>query len=807
MIIRKVRLAPFGAAADKTYTFDRGLNVLLGPNEAGKSTLINAIYAVLFLPGNTAKSSKEWKNFLQNCLPYPAGDTARVEIEAEAASGESFSYSCAWGGAREERMLLAGGSEINDPREARKRLQEQLRFGAGTYKGILFARQEEMNRTFEMLKENREALATVSGLLRSALHESGGVSLEDLETKIIREYDRLLLNWDPDLDGPRGGRDINNPHKVNVGAILGAYYRQEEVRRRLKDTQALEDKISTLNRELADKEQEQALTAQQLQNMEILEEDVRQRSGLEPKLESIQVKEAGLRSVISEWPRVDERVKGLEKDITDGNRRLDALQNELKEAEVIVESRRKRELLKQALPLQEDIQSSEDELQKLPPVGKDELIFLEQKHQEKERLRGLAEAMKIRASFRVNRPLELTVTSGLAEAEKMEVDQDVSLEGAGRLILEGKDWTLNIQAGDEDVEELMARAEQAGRDFTEKLRLLSLDSLEEAREKAARREDLERRIQQGRIRLESCLGQLSLEELKKEVEKAGPDKGVREPGQIKTDIEEVRFSLESSSYKLEQEKKKLQQWVDKYDSYDRALDELAGLRQQSGEIRQKLEDLSPLPEEFANADQFIVSLKAVRRQNQEIKERILDLKAELSELQHRMPEESTEELQAVFELAEEELEKLKRQGKAIMLVREEFYTLKEELDLDTYEPLKKAFARYLALATNNRYKLAELDGALPESIISTEGKTLPVDLLSAGTTSGTALALRLAMAEYLLQDAGGFLIMDDPLVNLDPERKKSSARAVQEFSRKKQVLIATCDPGTAELLGGKTVPV
>ncbi len=805
MIIRKVRLAPFGAVADKTYAFDAGLNILLGPNEAGKSTLINAIYAVLFIPANIRKSSEDWKSFLQNCLPYPSGDTARVEIEFETVSGELVSYRCAWGGAREEKMFLPDGSEINDPGEARRRLQDQLRFGAGTYKGILFARQEEINRTFERLKENREALVTVSDLLRAALHESGGVSLDELETKINQEYDRLLQNWDPDLDAPRGGRDINNPHKKNIGAILSAYYRREGLRRRLRDTQALEDKITAFNLELAEKKQELESASSRLEKMEALEEDARQRSSLEPKLDSIREKEAGLKGVISEWPRAEEKIEGLAREIGEGQRRLETLQEELEAAEKIIETRRKRELLQQAGPLREEINSSEKERQKLPPIGKDELKYLEQKHRERARLKELAEAMKIKASFRARRPLELTVTSGLEEGRKVEVEGELFLEGAGRLILEGEDWAINIQAGDENVEDLMERAEKAGRDFNDKLDKLSLDGLDQARETAARREDLEKKIEANRIKLESCLGQFTLEELEKAIEEAGPEVNVRDPEQIKADIEEVRFSLNSSNYRQEQEQEKLQKWEEKYGSHDQALDELAGLRQQALEIKKKLEVLAPLPEEYESADQFIASLKRMRDLDGEIKERIFDLKSELAEMQSRMPEESTEELRAGYELADDQLEKLKRQGRAIMKVREEFYDLKAELDIDTFAPLKDLFARYLSLATNNRYNLAELEGALPASITAAGGKTLPVNLLSAGTVSGAALALRLAMAEYLLQGAGGFLIMDDPLVNLDPERKKSAARAVEEFSREKQTLVATCEPVTADLLGGRIV--
>ena len=80
-----------------------------------------------------------------------------------------------------------------------------------------------------------------------------------------------------------------------------------------------------------------------------------------------------------------------------------------------------------------------------------------------------------------------------------------------------------------------------------------------------------------------------------------------------------------------------------------------------------------------------------------------------------------------------------------------------------------------------------------------------MELLSAGTTAGVALALRLAMCAYLLQGAGGFMIMDDPLVNFDPERKKAAAGVIQKFARTSQLIVTTCDPETARLLGGNLI--
>ena len=48
MILRKLELKHFGKFGERTFEFRRGMNLVTGPNEAGKSTLMEAIPAVLF---------------------------------------------------------------------------------------------------------------------------------------------------------------------------------------------------------------------------------------------------------------------------------------------------------------------------------------------------------------------------------------------------------------------------------------------------------------------------------------------------------------------------------------------------------------------------------------------------------------------------------------------------------------------------------------------------------------------------------------------------------------------------------------
>ncbi len=72
--------------------------------------------------------------------------------------------------------------------------------------------------------------------------------------------------------------------------------------------------------------------------------------------------------------------------------------------------------------------------------------------------------------------------------------------------------------------------------------------------------------------------------------------------------------------------------------------------------------------------------------------------------------------------------------------------------------------------------------------------------LSTGTVQQLYLALRMALLD-VNPEVGRSLpvVMDDPLVHFDPERRAEAARAIAEFSVRRQVLFFTCDPDTADL--------
>jgi uncharacterized protein YhaN len=75
------------------------------------------------------------------------------------------------------------------------------------------------------------------------------------------------------------------------------------------------------------------------------------------------------------------------------------------------------------------------------------------------------------------------------------------------------------------------------------------------------------------------------------------------------------------------------------------------------------------------------------------------------------------------------------------------------------------------------------------------------DLLSRGTAEQLYLSLRLGLVAHLGDVGAGLpVLMDDVLVNFDPDRRRGAAEAIAEFSTIRQVVLFTCHPETATLM-------
>ena len=109
---------------------------------------------------------------------------------------------------------------------------------------------------------------------------------------------------------------------------------------------------------------------------------------------------------------------------------------------------------------------------------------------------------------------------------------------------------------------------------------------------------------------------------------------------------------------------------------------------------------------------------------------------------------------------------------------------------------------FFASFTNGRYtRIFSLPG---ENRIEVEGQTgerKDIPDLSRGTAEQLYLALRFGLVREFAKRAEPLpVVMDDILVNFDPDRARQACKAINELSKDQQVLLFTCHPETVELV-------
>ena len=113
----------------------------------------------------------------------------------------------------------------------------------------------------------------------------------------------------------------------------------------------------------------------------------------------------------------------------------------------------------------------------------------------------------------------------------------------------------------------------------------------------------------------------------------------------------------------------------------------------------------------------------------------------------------------------------------------------------------KSVSRYFRDMTDGLYDAVSFDPAKGEiSVRGRDGDTLPAAKLSGGAFDQLYLAIRLSVAEAVLEDSRGFFIFDDPFIKADIHRLKKQMSILTKvtragwqvlyFSAKKEVLDA-----------------
>jgi len=802
MIIRRLTLSPFAGIAHREICFHRNLTVVLGPNEAGKSTLAAALRLLLFTPARCGKHifRKEVAPF----MPLGGGNTIRADLEFTTAEDEEGGYrlSRSWGDGEQSELQLPEGGLLSGDEAVQQRLNQLLGLREGTWRTVLFAGQSAVAEALESLDSGGDPVTDLAAILRRALFETDGISIERLEQSIEEEHAACFRRWDRELQRPENNRGIDNPYSREVGRILQAFYDRENARRVRDAALEFEQELDRMNTSLRRLTGDTERLALFLEENRQTAEDARQRTVKELERQTRLQEEDRLRKVTGAWPAAEQEAKELTRRLAGLKATKAALAEELGAAAAAAAGRLDLEKLKQADQARQALGEAEAVLAGLSVVNGETFQGLVSLKQSLDQLTASLRAGRLTLSFTAKSSLPLTTRRDLDQPEEHQLaaDEPLSLEAGGRISLEHPQWYLAVSSGDTDLSELQLRYDRQAAEMAQRLQALGFNDLDAARSAHDAWAAAGGEVVARRRRLELVLDGDSEETLRERCP-AAADAGGHRPVELIA-REEGRTTAEITAVEglMTENEGQLSTWQSDHGTLDAVLDLLLEKRAARQSAEADLSGLNPLPE-GEESEAFLSRFDKSRSEHRQLSEGLSGQKMELLEFQTRGPRETLEEAEAALRDALTAEQRVLREAEAVDRIKETFRQVRSSMDAETMDPWLRELERVMPGLTAGRFSGIGAGSAARLA----DGTEVPADRLSMGTRAGVGLAVRLAMARYFLGTGNGFLVLDDPLVDMDPQRQAMAANLIRTFAGERQTVLFTCHPNHAKLLGGDCV--
>jgi DNA repair exonuclease SbcCD ATPase subunit len=326
MILKSIRLHPFASFTDKTIDFNKGMNVIYGENEAGKSTLFRSIRAVLFYSVHPAKNSSEYRD-IQKYFPLPQSNFTHVTLKF-TCNGEEGELSKLWSTNQKEgkALLTYKGQSIIVDKDVAEAMAQLLKLNRASWEHILFIPQSSIQHTISDLKDNSNQLQSIDQSLQK---ENGDIDAAKFLASIRDEIERYYQRWDKENSQPEGGKGVNNPWKQNVGKILEAYYEKEKIVASLIQLEATTDKLDIINKNIYEIEALVSPLEAFIKEGQPLLADATAREGIENNIAQIDTKINPFKGIYKEWILLEGTLPEFQNQHIKSEERLNGLKEEI----------------------------------------------------------------------------------------------------------------------------------------------------------------------------------------------------------------------------------------------------------------------------------------------------------------------------------------------------------------------------------------------------------------------------------------------------------------------------------------------
>jgi len=801
MIVQRIRLHPFAGLTDRDVAFQRGLNVVLGPNEAGKSTLVNALKLCLFQP--TKYYKRTWDNEISRYLPVGGGDTIQVEL-IFAAADRSWTLRKAWGGTCRSE-LECDGQLITEDAAVDGQLRDLLVRKQGSYENVLIAYQSHMPDSLSRLAENAEQTEDFANLLRKAAFETDGVSIEAMSASIEEQLKEQYERWDLDAGRPEGGRGLENRWRRGVGKLLDAWYRRESVKRALAAARAHEELMDAVNAEIGRLEAEvEDLSGFVDQNRAVIEAARSQRV-LAAEKKALEVDYGTLAEINHRWPALEENLRQHQKEHETHRKRVEVLGEELERAEAHSQSRSLVERFSRAAEKKEKVAETSRALEEAKTIDPARLAELVEENKKLEQTRISLEAGRMTLEFHAQEQIELRVQRDLQIEEDRALDRGETIEvrAGGRIEIRHADWSLTARSGDADFEQLQRRHQAAEERARALLSELECGDVDEATRASEAGQSNRKQLARLQSELEEILDGRSYDELEASARKVAEIEVPRPVQAVVQDLTDEKTRLQAAKGALSAGQEQVGAWQAAYGSKDGVLERLVEKKAELGGKTRELEKLAPLLAGAEDTEALIAGYDAKKRALEGASSALSDKKIERAGLVP--PDQTQEELAEELTETESDFLRIEERGESLRRVQIAFEAARTEMDAETLDPWLGELEQIVTPLTDGRYRTVRLEEKSWGVACRPDEAELPYELLSLGTRSCLGLAVRLSMARHFLQGLGGFVVLDDPLVDMDPARQQAACEILRRFAEDKQVIVLTCHPRHEQLLQGNRI--
>jgi len=797
VILRRLRVHPFGRFADREVSFGPGLTVVLGPNEAGKSTLWYSLRTVLLRPAKL--SSVKFQENVRRFVPVDGGDVVRATVEFEAG-GDTYVLARHWGSSPGSELRQPRGGPLTDEKAVQDRMAELLPSSPETVAAVLMVRQSELGDSLITLGA-KGALDDVSAVLRRVVQQTGGVSVEQVRRRLVETADALYGRWDRERGAPEKNRGIENPWKNDVGEVLAAWYAAERLRADLDGARAYERDLDTLNRGIEDAEAELRGHEAFLEDNAAASRDAAGRRTLEAELALEAEGRGRLMRDADEWPVREAREKDLAGLIADAEALRPKLAAEQQAAEAEQTSVALRAQAARVGARKARLASAEAALAAAPELARSALAEIQAAAREADRQRAAADALRrsVSLSARGATSAELRADGGAATRVELGAGESRTLDA-------GSSFSLRLPDLDIAVARAASRGDpgEAARRLASLLAARGLADAAEAEVRCRRREELAADRDRARRDLNDELAGEPLEAFEARAAALGPVRETRPVGEVARELARAEAALAAGKKEQRECRARLEDLAAAHGARERLLAALGASVHRSEGLAGKIAACAPLPAGFADAAVFLAEYERRKAARERAKDAVNGLLRERAGREAVAPEQTGDELEEQLGEARGRFAATLARAKAVDRVVAAVERLATSDD-DVYTGLAEEVARRFAGLSLGEHPGVLVSRGLPSAVKTATGANLPWQWLSAGAMDLLGLAVRLAMAGVVIGPSGGFLVMDDPLVDLDPERQAAAAAAIREFAAGRQTIVFTCHPAHAELLGGELV--